>query len=151
MKIDPIKFNTLMAELLDRAEKELNLGKNSDLVYENLYKDLLKRVSAEATVPGFLGSIRASLKAFKVINQTLASQLHLLLCRDSSNTCKVDGYMEYGSPGQLIREIHIQGKISLEGKKIAVIDSPSYVDYIKVGFPLPYDQHFPIKNYTAVP
>jgi hypothetical protein len=141
-QLDPKKFNDLVIHIL-----------NKHLSYEETYKLLQSRIG-EAKI-GFFSSIKQ--KTLKKIFESLKSNIKNLSHQISSlfySRLPVDGYIEYGSPGHLIKPLKDLGFQFTGTKWSSTEDNRSTLsDRVLQGFPFifSYDKSFPSNNFEPIP
>lgn len=133
MQLDETKFDTLITSILAK-----------NLSYEETYQELFSRIgeARHGTMKGFVEKMRS----LRVIKDTLGGQIQQLLCKNA----KVDGYLEYGYTGRLIRQMKKQAGIEIGGHRAVVNDKERVTDYIEAGFPRPYNQFVKLNDYAPV-
>lgn len=129
MQLDETKFHALIDDILSK-----------NLSYEDSYQMLFDRIGEAKK------SIFSAFRALKVIKQVLVDQIGKLLCKGA----KVNGYVELGYTGRLIRQMKSQEGIELSGKKIVVNEKERPTDYIEAGFPRPYHRFIPLNDYAPL-
>jgi len=132
MQLDEDKFFTLIDDIL----------KDESLDDQQVYSELLRRI--EEARPGFIKTNMNALRSLKVLKKDLAEQVYKLMDKKA----RVNGFVEIGYPGRMIRPI--AGKISLSGKKIVINDEERVSDYLQTGFPRPYNQFVSLNDYEPI-
>lgn len=133
MQLDEDKFFTLIDSILE----------DPDLSDEEIYAKLSKRIG-EAS-PGFFQKIFGLFRSLGTLKEDLSSQVQTLM-GDKRN---IDGYMEIGYPGRMIRPI--QGKFTMTGPRIVVNDRERASDYVQTGFgPRPYQKFIELGDFTPI-
>lgn len=142
MQCDEDKFETLMRDILDNPELDTD---------EKIYEVLSERISeAKKSIGGVkscgLGTIASLLAALRALGR-LKGDLAEQVKRVMGNIEKIDGYLEIGYPGRMIRPI--MGKLKVNGPIIVVNDGE---DLAQRGFPFtrPYNKVVPLADYEPI-
>lgn len=136
MQLDEDKFFKLIDSILE----------NPDLSDEEIYEQLSKRIG-EAS-PGFFQKIAAKFRSLSTLQRDLAGQVCTVM-DDARKLPKIDGYMEIGYPGRMIRPL--KGKFQMTGPKYVVNDKERVTDYLQSGFgPRPYNRFIELGDYTPI-
>ncbi len=133
MQLDDQKFYPLIDSIL----------KNEHLSDQEIYEELCSRIG-EANF-GKVGTPLAALKSLKVLKKELSEQIDQVMGTQK----KVDGYVEIGYPGRMVRPL--RGKLEMSGPTIVVNDQESLGDYMQSGFPRPYQKFVSLNDYSPIP
>lgn len=132
MQVQEPEFFENVDDILQQSEL------NDDIAYSKLSEKLKKCKG------GMLKSGRAALRSLKALKKDLSSQVGELMGRGRL----IDGYLEIGYPGRLIRPLRQQ--LKLKGPMIVVNERESIIDLVDAGFPRPYGQFIPFDNYSSI-
>ncbi len=142
MQLDEDKFEGLMRDIL--SDQAL-------VTDEQIYDVLSKRIGeAKKGIFGInsfglgaIGSMLAALRSLGKLKGDLAEQVKTVM----GKITKIDGYLEIGYPGRMVRPI--QGKLKMNGPIIVVNDGE---DIVQRGFPFtrPYNKIVPLKDYQPI-
>lgn len=99
-----------------------------------VYQELCRRMGNGEAKLGTLATFKQILRSLRELKGDLAAQVE----RAMRGRQKVEGLVEIGYPGRMIRPI--QGVMSVSGPIVAVNEQESITDYIQCGFPRPYNQ-----------
>lgn len=132
MQLNETKFFGIIDQILS----------SDHLTDEELYTTLQKKISQAKFGP--IGNLRAALRSLRCLKHDLSHQVSQLLGEGAG----VEGYVEIGYPGRMVRPI--KSKVSLKGKVTVINDKERLSDYIQSGFPRPYKQFLELKNYEPI-
>lgn len=122
-------------KLVDKSLEKVNNDQELYLYLQNKLDDVS---------PNTLTGTWRSLKALRHQKRELRKQLIDLVQENSS----FDGYVEIGFPGRMTNTV--KDLYSITGKSCVVNTEESITDYIQSGFPRPYDQFVPLKQYAPL-
>lgn len=128
MQLDDESFFSLLKSIQGRSYTD-----------EEMYEILAYNI--HKAKPNKFSLIKKQFTALKAIQADLSDQVKTLLPEDA----QVNGYVEIGYPGRMIRPL--KNKISLKGPVYVVAD---YESYIEAGFPRPYDHYIPLNDYAPM-
>jgi SAM-dependent methyltransferase/UDP-N-acetylenolpyruvoylglucosamine reductase len=131
MQLDEKNFFVLIDSILE----------NSQLNDEQIYKILYNKIGQAK--PNVISKLQHTLQSLKSLKDDLGDQTaHLVGQR------KINGYVEIGYPGRMIRPL--KNRIKMQGPFYAITDQESLSDYIEAGFPRPYDQFILLNDYAPI-
>ena len=131
LQLDEKSFFMLMDFILENPQL------NDEQIYAHLYGKISQ------AKPNTLSSLRLSLKSLKSLKNDLGNQTaHLVGER------KINGYVEIGYPGRMIRPL--KSRLEIKGPFYAITDREGLSDYVEAGFPRPYDQFIPLNDYEPI-
>jgi SAM-dependent methyltransferase/UDP-N-acetylenolpyruvoylglucosamine reductase len=131
MALDERKFFMLVDSILE------NPHLNDEQIYEILYSRI-----GEAK-PNILSYVQQTLASLRSLKEDLGDLTTLLV-----GTQKINGYVEIGYPGRMIRPL--KDRLKLKAPLYVIHDKESLSDYVEAGFPLPYNQFIPLNDYAPI-
>lgn len=132
MQLDIDKFFTLIDSILE----------DPSLNDKGIYEQLRNRIG-EASPSGFQ-QFAAKLTSLSTLKRDLADQVKEVM----GDTTNIDGYMEIGYPGRMIRPL--KGKFTMTGPKIVITDKERASDLIECGGTRPYQKFIELGDYTPI-
>ncbi|MFT4553540.1 MAG: UDP-N-acetylenolpyruvoylglucosamine reductase/SAM-dependent methyltransferase [Chlamydiales bacterium] len=136
-RLDTAKFYTLVDDIMSNDKVKTD---------ERFYREIFTRIG-EARKSGFAAVPLATLESLKNDKKAIAEQIHTLW-GNAPAAIPLDGCVDIGLPGRMVREI--KEKVGLKGKVTVVNTGTSLTDYIQSGFPLPYENFVPLKDYDPL-
>lgn len=142
MQLDEDKFETLMKDILSDDKLDTD-----EKIYEVLYSrigEAKKGVFGKTSFGlGKLATTFAALRSLGRLKGDLAQQVKNVM----GDITKIDGYLEIGYPGRMIRPI--MGKLKMNGPILVVNDGE---DVVQRGFPFtkPYNKVVPLNDYAPI-
>lgn len=131
LQLDERKFFILVDSILE----------NPQLDDEQIYATLYSKIGQAK--PNAISNLQHTLQSLKSLKGDLGDQTAHLVGQK-----KINGYVEIGYPGRMIRPL--KSRIDMHGPFYVITDKESLSDYIEAGFPRPYDQFFPLDDYTPI-
>lgn len=131
MQLDEKKFFLLVDSVLENPEL------NDEQIYALLYNRI-----GEAK-PNAVSNLHGTLQALKTLKRDLGDQTAFLVGQRT-----VNGYVEIGYPGRLIRPL--KKRLNVKGPFYVITDKEGLSDYIEAGFPRPYDQFIFLNDYAPI-
>lgn len=115
---------------------------NQQLDDEQIYAMLYSKMGQ--LKPNALTNLQKALVALTCLKDDLGNQTAFLVGQR-----KVNGYVEIGYPGRMIRPL--KKRIDMNGPFYVINDKEGLSDYVEAGFPLPYDHFIPLNDYAPIP
>lgn len=131
MQLDEKSFFILIDSILE----------NPQLNDEQIYASLYSKISQAK--PNALSNLHFTLKSLGCLKNDIGDQTTLLIGQR-----KINGYVEIGYPGRMIRPL--KSRIKMQGPFYAITDKEGLSDYVEAGFPRPYDQFVPLNDYMPI-
>lgn len=136
-------INNIFMQLDDRKFFELvdSILLNETLNDQQIYKQIIDRI--QEAQPSKLKNLTNSFTSLKGIQQDLSDFVEKLVGKR-----KIDGYVEIGYPGRMIKSL--KSKLNMTGKFYVINDQESLSDYLQSGFPRPYDKFLNANNFDPI-